>query len=127
MFGSAFAAASRPSHEDWLNDLSSRPPVSVTMQAEKAVAPGDCDPPPPPPFLFLALAHAAVTSASTLSAAAALNVPLTSISSAGRLSCRQIAGLCPCPTGQGTKGSPGVPPRDDCQRIYYRHGCCGSG
>src|SRR6266571_476177 len=82
MLESACCAACRPSHDDWLNDLSSRPPVSVTMQAEKALAPVDFEPPPPPPPLP-ALAHAAVTSASTLSAAAALNVPLTSTSSAG--------------------------------------------
>jgi hypothetical protein len=33
MFGLAFFAASRPPQADWLNDLSSMPPVSVTMQA----------------------------------------------------------------------------------------------
>ena len=31
----ADAAACMPSHEDWLNDLSLMPPVSVTMQPVK--------------------------------------------------------------------------------------------
>src|SRR6266699_2910129 len=126
MLESACCAACRPPQEDWLNDLSSRPPVSVTMQAEKALAPLDLVEPPPPPPPLPALAHAAVTSASTLSAAAALNVPLTSTSSAG-------AALLPpespaydhCPTGQGTKDPPEFPP-GMMIGIYYRHGCCGS-
>jgi hypothetical protein len=33
MFGFVLFAACRPAHDDWLNDLSSTPPVSSTMQA----------------------------------------------------------------------------------------------
>src|SRR5260370_23030387 len=33
MLGLAAAAAVRPAYDDWLNDLSLMPPVSVTMQA----------------------------------------------------------------------------------------------
>ena len=33
MFGFALFAAWRPAHDDWLNEWSSTPPVSSTMQA----------------------------------------------------------------------------------------------
>ena len=33
MFGFALLAACRPAHDDWLNEWSSTPPVSSTMQA----------------------------------------------------------------------------------------------
>src|ERR1039457_2883840 len=73
-----FAAAWKPAQEDWLNDLSSRPPVSVTMHAvNDGLAAADELGVPllelPEPLLL----HAAVSSASTLSAVTALNVPVT--------------------------------------------------
>src|SRR5690606_6029722 len=34
--------ASKPSHADWLNDLSSIPPVSVTIATEKSPESSDC-------------------------------------------------------------------------------------
>src|SRR5579863_10015766 len=82
MLESALLAAWKPSHDDWLNDLSSRPPVSVTMHAVKLVAPADeldelFPPPEPLPDPELALAHADVRSASALSAVTTFNVPLT--------------------------------------------------
>ena len=42
MFGLAWCAAWRPAHDDWLNEWSSTPPVSSTMQALNAW--------PPPPL-----------------------------------------------------------------------------
>lgn len=56
MFGFAFAAACMPAYDVWLNDLSSIPPVSSTMQASRVlplacVVDDDCtddDEVPPP-------------------------------------------------------------------------------
>src|SRR5215813_15478837 len=111
MLESASCAFFRPSHEDWLNDLSSRPPVSVTMQAEKELAAADLVEPPPPPPLP-ALAHPAASSASTLSPAAALNVPLTSTSSAGAALLPPESPACVSARPAKAQGIPEVPPRD---------------
>ena len=42
MFGFALAAVCMPAHDDWLNDLSSTPPVSSTMQALIVLPRGGC-------------------------------------------------------------------------------------
>src|SRR5262244_2310117 len=39
MFGLVAAAACMPAHDDWLNDLSLMPPMSVTMHALNAAVP----------------------------------------------------------------------------------------
>src|SRR5215475_5880541 len=62
-----------PCHEDWLNDLSLMPPVSVTMHALKAAAP----PPEPDPVVELGLAHPAASKATAANAAAARKAGLT--------------------------------------------------
>src|SRR5258706_7672455 len=111
MLESAFCAPCKPAQEAWLNDLSSRPPVSTIMQAEKELAPADFDPPPPPPFPFPALAHAAVSSASTLRPAAALNVPLTVPPLRGRLCCRRNHRPMILPDRPRHKEIPRSPPR----------------
>src|SRR5579859_7094644 len=71
MFLLAAAAACMPCHEDWLNDLSLMPPVSVTMQpvnfALVPVAVLD----------ELGLAHPAASRATAASAAAARKACLT--------------------------------------------------
>src|SRR5215813_1110582 len=112
MLESALCACFKPSQDDWLNDLSSRPPVSVTIQAEKAPAPavGLDEPPPPPPLP--ALAHPAASSASTLSAVAALNVPLTSTSSAGAALLPPESPACVPARPAKAQCVPEVPPRD---------------
>src|SRR5579859_4319850 len=69
LVGSALWAASMPAHDDWLNDLSLMPPMSVTMHALNLAA-VVC-------VFGAGLAQPATTSASTLSAAAALTIPLT--------------------------------------------------
>ncbi len=65
MFWSAAAAPCIPAHEDWLNDLSLMPPVSVTMQPVKwavlVAVPEDDE---------LGFAHPAATKATALSVAA---------------------------------------------------------
>src|SRR5690242_6206397 len=45
MFGFAWLAAVRPAYDDWLNERSSTPPTSRTMQALKALAPPPLEPP----------------------------------------------------------------------------------
>src|SRR5215467_7485766 len=75
MFLSADAAACMPCHEDWLNDLSLIPPVSVTIQpVNLAAAPA---PVPLPEDDELGLAHPAATKATAASAAAAWKAFLT--------------------------------------------------
>src|ERR1700722_692625 len=75
MFGLVAAAACMPAHEDWLNDLSLMPPVSVTMQPVNLAAPV------PVPVLELedelGLAHPAASKATAASAAAARKACLT--------------------------------------------------
>src|SRR5215467_10997861 len=69
MFGLVAAAACMPAHDDWLNDLSLMPPVSVTMQpVNLALVPE----PEPEPFVVvvLGLAHPAASKATAASAAA---------------------------------------------------------
>src|SRR5581483_12075768 len=51
MFEWALCAAVMPAQDDWLNDLSSTPPVSSTMQALSAL-PVDVDDEPLPPGLL---------------------------------------------------------------------------
>src|SRR5690348_16785070 len=63
-----------PAHEDWLNDLSLMPPVSVTMQALKLVVPV---PEPEPVLDELGLAHPAASKATAANAAAARKACLT--------------------------------------------------
>ncbi len=81
MLESVVAASCMPCHDDWLNDLSSMPPVSVTMQPTNllaAAAPGLLDPLPPDPLLAAGeLPQAAASSAIALNATTALDVPLT--------------------------------------------------
>src|SRR5215813_6010839 len=74
MFGLVAAAACMPAHEDWLNDLSLMPPMSVTMHALKAVVPA---PPPAGVDDELGLAHPAASKATAASAAAARKACLT--------------------------------------------------
>ena len=68
----AAAAACMPAHEDWLNDLSLMPPVSVTMQPVNfdAIIPPELDD-------ELGLAHPAASNATAASAAAARKACLT--------------------------------------------------
>jgi hypothetical protein len=84
MLGSAAAAACMPFHDDSLNDRSSMPPVSVTMQPRnlaadavaELVAPLDVVLPPEAELWLLP--HAAITSvADTASAAVAHALCLT--------------------------------------------------
>src|SRR5215467_3024019 len=75
MFLFADAAACMPCHEDWLNDLSLIPPVSVTIQpVNLAAVPA---PVPLPEDDELGLAHPAATKATAASAAAAWKAFLT--------------------------------------------------
>jgi hypothetical protein len=67
---SAALAASRPAYDDWLNDLSWMPPVSVTMHALYT----DVD---AAGVELAGLAHPATIKASALNAAAVLAIPLT--------------------------------------------------
>ena len=69
------AAACMPCHEDWLNDLSLMPPVSVTMQAVNLAEPE----PEPEPVEDdeLGLAHPAASKATAASAAATRKACLT--------------------------------------------------
>ena len=93
-FGSAAAASVRPWYEDWLNDLSSMPPVSVTMQALNlaAVLAGALLDAPLDGLLPDELEpHAAASMATTLATATIPSFPLT--------------GLPPLP------GAAGQPPR----------------
>src|SRR6516225_8963928 len=74
MFELAAAAACMPCHEDWLNDLSLMPPVSVTMQPVNLAGV-----PAPVPFDDeLGFAHPAASKATAASAAAARKAGLTS-------------------------------------------------
>src|SRR5690349_9957569 len=76
MFLLAAAAACMPAHEDWLNDLSLIPPVSVTIQpVNLAAVPA---PVPLPEDDELGLAHPAATKATAASAAATGKALLTS-------------------------------------------------
>jgi hypothetical protein len=52
-----------PAQDDWLNDLSSTPPVSSTMQALNAVPLGAALPVEPPPLSAGLLPHPASSSA----------------------------------------------------------------
>src|SRR6516165_7122645 len=75
MFLPVAAAACMPCHEDWLNDLSLMPPVSVTMQPENLAA---VEPEPEPePVDVLGLAHPAATRATAASPAATWKALLT--------------------------------------------------
>src|SRR5215510_9855831 len=74
MFGLLAAAACMPCHEDWLNDLSLMPPMSVTMHALNAVVPV---PALGPVDDELGLAHPAASKATAASAAAARKAGLT--------------------------------------------------
>src|ERR1051326_1040788 len=67
MFELAAAAACMPDHEDWLNDLSLMPPVSVTMQPVNLAAVPE---PEPVEDDELGLAHPAASKAAAASAAA---------------------------------------------------------
>ena len=69
------AAACMPAHEDWLNDLSLMPPVSVTMQPVNLAVVE----PEPEPFVDdeLGLAHPAASKATAANAAAARKAGLT--------------------------------------------------
>src|SRR5215471_5747105 len=74
MFELAAAAACMPCHEDWLNDLSLMPPVSVTIHPVNLAGA-----PAPVPFDDeLGLAHPAASKATAASAAAARKAGLTS-------------------------------------------------
>src|SRR5579859_3336933 len=77
-----------PSQDEALNDRSSMPPVSVTMQPRNLPAvdaePVFDDDPPDEPGLE-ALAHPAASSVATVTAATALMVPLTVTSFNGQL------------------------------------------
>src|SRR6516162_6084966 len=73
MFGLAAAAACIPAHEDWLNDLSLMPPVSVTMQPVNLAG----APAPVPLDDELGLAHPAASKATATSAAPARKACLT--------------------------------------------------
>src|SRR4029077_2631648 len=68
MFGLVAAAACMPAHEDWLNDLSLMPPVSVTMHPVNLAVVG----PEPAPVEDdeLGLEHTAASKATAASAAA---------------------------------------------------------
>src|ERR1700759_490949 len=63
MLGFAWAAACMPAHDDWLNDLSSTPPVSSTMHALNAVPEGAAVLPDPEPLSAGLLPHPASPSA----------------------------------------------------------------
>src|SRR5690348_15177277 len=76
MFGLAAAAACMPCHEDWLNDLSLMPPVSVTMQPVNLAVP-EPEPEPEPEDDELGLAHPAASKATAARAAAARKACLT--------------------------------------------------
>src|SRR6478735_5200060 len=84
MFGLALAAFCMPSHDDWLNDLSSTPPVSRTMQAS-TVLPAVADEVPleagadvlPPPLLLLPHAVSASATAATPAITALVRRPRT--------------------------------------------------
>src|SRR5215470_4251628 len=75
MFGLAAAAACMPCHEDWLNDLSLMPPVSVTMHPVNLVAVPE--PEPEPVVDELGFAHPAATKATAANPAAARKACLT--------------------------------------------------
>src|ERR1051326_6371631 len=66
MFELAAAAACMPDHEDWLNDLSLMPPVSVTMQPVNLAAVPE---PEPVEDDELGLAHPAASKAAAAIAA----------------------------------------------------------
>src|SRR5215467_8558925 len=106
LVGSACWAACIPAQDDWLNDLSLMPPMSVTMQALNCAAVGVLD-------FGAGLAQPAASTASTLSAATALNDPLTVPPSAGAACRRHITGLSCWPSRPRHKENPGSPPRDD--------------
>src|SRR5215470_12504614 len=74
MFDLVAAAACMPCHEDWLNDLSLMPPVSVTMHALNAVVPA---PEPELGVVVVGLAHPAASRATAANAAAARKACLT--------------------------------------------------
>src|SRR5579859_1562223 len=73
MFLLAAAAACMPCHDDWLNDLSLMPPVSVTMQPVNVAL----VPVPEPEDEELGLAHPAATKATAANAAATWKACLT--------------------------------------------------
>src|SRR5690242_14995217 len=76
MFGLSAAAACMLSHEDWLNDLSLMPPVSVTMQPVNLAV---VVPLPEPEFVVdeLGLAHPAASKATAARTVAARKACLT--------------------------------------------------
>src|SRR5690242_8247612 len=79
MFEFALLASWKPAHDDWLNDRSSTPPVSSTMQALKAwpealaVLPDPEDAPPPALLLAGLLPQPATSIPVTATAAVTLN------------------------------------------------------
>src|SRR5580693_1065232 len=104
-----------PCHDDWLNDLSSMPPVSVTMQPKNlplADVPA-VDVPPELPAELEPQPAAAASTATMPNAATVLNIPLTVTSCAWRPVAarkdRRLGGLSP-PAGVSRPGSPpGLP------------------
>src|SRR5215813_3290945 len=100
--GWAFWASVMPCQDDWLNDLSLMPPMSVTIHALNLAA---------VVLLFGAgLAHPAASSATTLSAAAALSVPLTVPPLRWRPAAAESPACGSGPAGQGTRDPPESPP-----------------
>ena len=92
-----------PAHDDWLNDLSSMPPVSVTMQAKNLLLAAVPAFVPPDELPAVDLPHAAASSTTALNATTALNVPLTDTSSAGAARGRPEGppACCAVPAGWG--------------------------
>jgi hypothetical protein len=107
------AAACMPCHDDWLNDLSSMPPVSVTMQPRNLLL-ADVPLELPDELLDGELPHAAASSETAPTATTALNVPLTDTSSAGatcgRPKDRRLVVQGPAGRGKSSRMSPpGLP------------------
>src|SRR5438105_3302379 len=109
MFGLAAAAACMPAHEDWLNDLSLMPPVSVTMQPVNLAVP-EPEPEPEPDDDELGLAHPAASKATAASAAAARKACLTCLPPVPeRLSPAPPRRVPAAPCGALAPSSPGAP------------------
>ena len=68
MFGLALLAAVNPAYDDWLNERSSTPPVSSTMQAVNFLPAAVADPDPPELELVGLLPHAAASDATATTA-----------------------------------------------------------
>src|SRR6185437_4501454 len=104
MFGFALLAAVKPAYDDWLNERSSTPPVSRTMQALNFL-PAEVVEDPPELELVGLLPHAAASDATATTAIVMENALRKGVSFGFSLESDDLA--CPGPRGARRVTLPG--------------------